>query len=109
MTDDASTDRATHHATSEAPVFDCEQTVLRLWDYLDGQLGALDVAAIDAHLAACDRCPPHFTFERKFLDAVREARSAVQAPDEATTSELRRRVVARLAADGVLLTPGAHS
>ena len=91
---------------NNVPVFDCEQTVRRLWDYLDGQLGAVDVAAVDAHLAECDRCPPHFEFERRFLEAVREARAAVRVPEEEKTRALRQRVVARLAADGLLLVPG---
>ena len=54
--------------------FDCRETVRRLWDYLDHELSEAEVLAVDAHLASCDRCPPHFTFERAFLEAVRAAR-----------------------------------
>ena len=91
-------------AAVDSPSLDCEQTVRRLWDYLDGQLGATDVALIDAHLAACDRCPPHFEFERRFLDTVRRARRTDGA---ATRSDaLRARVVAMLIADGWLPTRG---
>ena len=93
----------------DGPVFDCEQTVRRLWDYLDGQLAPLDLAAVDAHLAECDRCPPHFEFERRFLDAVRDARHAVHIPDTMKTSALRARVIERLQADGLLVVPGAKS
>ena len=82
------------------PDFDCEQTVRRLWDYLDGELGALDLAKVDAHLAECDRCPPHFAFERRFLDAVRAARTATLTPAPDKTRALRGRVLAMLAADG---------
>ncbi len=89
-----------------SPVFDCEQTVRRLWDYLDGQLGPIDTAAVDAHLAECDRCPPHFEFERRFLDAVRDARSAIHTPDDNRTQALRRRVIAQLANEGLLIVPG---
>lgn len=92
-------------ASVEVPVFDCEQTVRRLWDYLDGQLGPVDVAAVDAHLAACDRCPPHFEFEQRFLTAVRDARAVLQRPDDNHTAALRTRVLARLTADGVSLSP----
>ncbi len=86
-------------------VFDCEQTVRRLWDYLDGQLGPVDVAAVDAHLAECDRCPPHFEFERRFLDAVRAARTTVQSPAVDKTQALRQRVIARLVSEGELIAP----
>jgi anti-sigma factor RsiW len=95
-------------APRETPVFDCEQTVRLLWDYLDGQLGAVDLAAVDAHLASCERCPPHFAFEQRFLDAMREARAAVHSPDASTLQAMRRRVIARLADAGELIVPGGQ-
>ena len=91
---------------TDIPVFDCEQTVRRLWDYLDGQLGPVDLDAVDAHLVDCDRCPPHFEFERRFLDAVRAAREAAPAAEPAKTQVLRERVVSVLRAEGELRTPG---
>ena len=94
--------------SADVPAFDCEQTVRRLWDYLDGELNAVDVIAVDAHLAACERCPAHFAFERRFLLAVREARSAIHMPDAQTTASLRQRVVAMLAASGELHHHGDH-
>ena len=85
---------------ADVPEFDCEQTVRRLWDYLDAELGAVDLAAVDAHLAACDRCPPHFEFERRFLETVRAARNATLTPAPARTRALRERVLTMLATDG---------
>ncbi len=87
-------------------VFDCEQTVRRLWDYLDGELEPLDLAAVDAHLAGCDRCPQHFAFERRFLDVVRDARAEVTGSDAASASELRIRVLTMLEAAGERRVPG---
>ena len=92
---------------TDIPVFDCEQTVRRLWDYLDGQLGPVELAAVDAHLADCDRCPPHFEFERRFLNAVRAARAVASAPEPAKAQALRERVVSMLRTEGELRTPGA--
>ena len=77
-----------HHP---APVLDCKETVRRLWDYLDRELSDDDMAAVDAHLAACTHCPPHFMFERQFLAALRAARS-----QDAAGSGLRARVRAAL-------------
>ncbi|MBL0169898.1 MAG: zf-HC2 domain-containing protein [Gemmatimonadaceae bacterium] len=99
------------HETSPAvppgiPVFDCEQTVRRLWDYLDGQLGSVDRRAVDAHLADCDRCPPHFEFERRFLETVRAARDLTLTPDAAQSQALREHVVAMLVTKGELQSPG---
>ena len=85
------------------PVFDCAETVRRLWDYLDRELGTADVAAIDAHLAQCDKCPRHFAFARQFLAAVRAARTQHIAPDT-----LRARVRATLGLPPQNKDDGAH-
>lgn len=74
---------------------DCGAVVRQLWDYLDRRLGPEDAAVIDAHLAACALCPPHFAFERAFLDAV--ARARAEARDVTT---LRDRVLTALHARG---------
>jgi len=55
----------------------------------------VDAAAVDAHLASCALCPPHFEFERAFLNAVAGARA-----DAEGVGGLRNRVVAALARDG---------
>ncbi len=69
-------------AVQEIPVLDCEQTVRRLWDYLDQQLPALDMQAVDKHLAECKaKCPSHFAFERAFLDIIRTSRSTALTTD----------------------------
>lgn len=72
--------------------FDCTETVRRLWDYLDHELTPSEVVAVDAHLAECERCPPHFTFERAFLSALRTARA-----EHGASPVLRDRVSAILA------------
>lgn len=90
-------------------IFDCEQSVRRLWDYLDNELDAIELAAVDAHLAECDRCPPHFAFERRFLTAVRAARDSVVVADARRTSALRTQVVSMLRAAGEMSTPGSTS
>ena len=60
--------------TTTTDVLDCRATVRKLWDYLDGRLNEARVQVVEAHLADCERCPPHFTFERSALGAVRAAR-----------------------------------
>ena len=81
---------ASAHAT-----LDCLAVVRRLWDYLDGRLPPAEAAAIDAHLAGCAECPPHFVFERAFLAAVSAAR-----PADPDVTRLRGRVLERLRASG---------
>jgi anti-sigma factor RsiW len=89
---------------TDASVLDCEQTVRRLWDYLDGEVGANELAAIDAHLASCEACSAHFVFERRFLAAVRAARDAVLSADSGDGT-LRGRVIEQLAVAGALRSP----
>ena len=71
----------------EVAVFDCRGAVQRLWDYLDRELGEPELRAVDAHLAECELCPPHFEFERAFLVAVRSARD-----ERGASTALRGRV-----------------
>jgi anti-sigma factor RsiW len=68
----------------------CETAVRRLWDYLDGGLTAPAHGEVEAHLATCAECPPHFAFAARTLDALAAARPAVPAPDE--DAALRARV-----------------
>ena len=65
----------------------------RLRDCLDAELDEARAAAVEAHLARCAQCPPHFVFAREMLDAVAASR---RAPDD--VSARRARVVAALRA-----------
>lgn len=67
---------------------DCETVVRALWDYLDRELEEPDMEAIDAHLAECEHCRAHATFERQLIDEIRALR---QRHDEPV--ELRMRVL----------------
>lgn len=84
-------------------LFDCEETVRRLWDYLDHELEPDEVQAVDAHLAQCTRCPEHFTFERAFLAAVHTARA-----ERGVSAALRDRVRGILGLDGDVSDATAH-
>ena len=81
-------------AAASVPI-DCETAMRRLWDFLDEELDDVRVAELEAHLATCDRCPPHVAFYRALRASVASARQEHAAPDV-----LRARVVAALAADG---------
>jgi anti-sigma factor RsiW len=73
-----------------API-SCETAVRRLWDYLDGGLAAPARAEVEAHLAECERCPPHFAFSASTLAALAAAR-----PPAVDDAALRERVLATL-------------
>lgn len=75
---------------------DCETAVRRLWDFLDGELPGRPHAEVEAHLRACDRCPPHFHFSARVQRALRDG-SAPPPPRAEEEAALRRRVRAALA------------
>ena len=55
-----------------API-DCETAVRRLWDFLDGRLPAIARVEVEAHLATCTLCPPHFDFARAMRRALADS------------------------------------
>ena len=58
----------------------CEGVVVRLWEYLDEELGAEEAAAVGAHLTWCGRCQPHFCCDRSFLQLLARQQSRCSAP-----------------------------
>jgi mycothiol system anti-sigma-R factor len=54
------------------PNLSCEEALARVYEYLDGELGAAEHDAVRRHLEKCRNCYPHFDFERLFLDYIHE-------------------------------------
>jgi anti-sigma factor RsiW len=74
-------------AAPPAPI-SCETAVRRLWDYLDAAgLAAPARGEVEAHLAACAECPPHFAFAARTLEALAAARPAAAAHEDAALNE----------------------
>jgi anti-sigma factor RsiW len=73
---------------------DCETAVRRLWDYLDGRLPSGKREEVEAHLAVCEYCPPHFSFAREMQAALATSATPIITDDE--EAELRERVRAAL-------------
>ena len=79
-------------ATPHVAHIDCEATIRRLWDYLDGRLPGMAHAEVEEHLATCAYCAPHFVFARTMQGALAESTPAVDSEDD----RLRERVRAAL-------------
>jgi anti-sigma factor RsiW len=77
-------------AADPAPI-GCETAVRRLWDYLDGGLAAPRHREVEAHLATCAACPPHFAFAARTLDVLAAARPDAPSPDEQAALRVRVR------------------
>jgi anti-sigma factor RsiW len=68
---------------------DCETTVRRLWDYLDARVSSMAREDVEAHLASCELCAPHFVFAREMRSALAASLPVISSGEE---SELRYRV-----------------
>lgn len=91
---------ATHGSHDPAPI-DCRTAVKRLWDYLDGRLPEMARDEVEAHLATCAVCPPHFTFARTMQSALAaSAPPRVLADEEARLRERVRSALVRLGRGG---------
>jgi anti-sigma factor RsiW len=80
------------------PLIECERTVRRLWDYLDGRLPAMAREEVEAHLAVCAGCPSHLAFAERMRRSVAAAGPApMSGADEADLRERVRRALERIA------------
>jgi anti-sigma factor (TIGR02949 family) len=61
---------------------DCAAVMQQLWEYLDGEVGPEQAAAIRQHLALCAKCYPQYNFEKAFLDALGDCRCETCAPHD---------------------------
>jgi len=74
---------------------DCATAVRRLWDYLDGRLSTIAHGEVEAHLATCEKCPPHFDFAERMKSSL--AGRAAPPISDVDESRLRDRVLGALA------------
>jgi anti-sigma factor (TIGR02949 family) len=86
----------------EPPVIDCLTAVRQLWDYLDDELTEERLRAVQHHLESCGDCLPHRDFARQFLQALQAVKRERPMP-----TEVRRRVMARLAEAGFTGLPAS--
>lgn len=72
----------------------CQDAMVRLWAYIDGELEPGSQQEMRRHLELCENCFPQYDFQRAYLEFLhRHARG--DAP-----RELRRRVFRRLLEEG---------
>ena len=59
---------------------DCEEVLLRLWEYLDRESGPEEARNIRKHVYGCRRCGPAYRCDRAFLDLLARQRISCQTP-----------------------------
>lgn len=61
-------------------VSDCSEALLRVFEYLDGEMGTLDHAKIAAHLEECGRCLTQYNLETTLKALIRRSCPGESAP-----------------------------
>lgn len=80
---------------------DCTEALLRLYEFLDGEIGPEDGAKIQAHLDECERCLRQYRMDQTLKEIVRRACSCEPAPptlrmtimSQITTIHVERRIL----------------
>jgi mycothiol system anti-sigma-R factor len=84
-------------AASEEPrVTDCSETVLRIFEFLDGEMGPEDCARMQAHLDECGACLREYQLDQALKMVVKRSCGCEPAPVELRTTILRRLTMAHV-------------
>jgi anti-sigma factor (TIGR02949 family) len=59
---------------------ECEEVLIRLWEYLDHELGPKEAEAVRDHLDGCTGCYPAFGCGRALLRVLARQRANCGAP-----------------------------
>jgi mycothiol system anti-sigma-R factor len=59
---------------------ECEEVLIRLWEYLDRELGPEEAESIQLHLSGCAGCYPAYCCDRAFLNLLARQRASGSAP-----------------------------
>ena len=59
---------------------ECEEVLIRVWEYLDDELGPEEARAIEVHLQDCGGCYPKYRRDRSFLLVLARQRTNCAAP-----------------------------
>jgi mycothiol system anti-sigma-R factor len=59
---------------------ECEEVLVRLWEYLDQELGPEEAQSVREHLFECLSCRPAYQCDRAFLELLARQRHGCKAP-----------------------------
>jgi mycothiol system anti-sigma-R factor len=77
-------------------VTDCTETVLRIFEFLDGEMGPDDCVRIQSHLDECGPCLREYQLDQALKIVVKRSCGSEQAPVELRTTILRRLTMVHL-------------
>jgi mycothiol system anti-sigma-R factor len=69
---------------------ECSEALLRVYEFLDGELGPSECAKIAAHLDECGPCLNEYDLDTTLKALIKRSCSAERAPDTLRTSIMAR-------------------
>ncbi len=87
-----------HHPSrvSSRSVVECSEALLRVFEYLDGEMGEDEHAAVRAHLDACAECLRQFDIDQMVKVVVKRSCQPERAPAHLHASIVQRLTVVRV-------------
>ena len=90
LADDASSPRPSPRSAPARSLTDCSETVLRIFEFLDGEMGPDDCARIQAHLDECGPCLREYQLDQALKMVVKRSCGCEPAPSALRTTILER-------------------
>ncbi len=88
---------AAHREDEHSPsVSECSEALLRVFEFLDGEMEPADHAKIRAHLDACAECLRQYDLDQMVKFVVKRSCSQEQAPTRLRATILRSLTVVRI-------------
>ena len=69
---------------------DCSEALLRVYEYLDGELGPEECAKIQAHLDECGPCLKEYDLDTTLKSLIKRSCECEQAPEALRTTIMTR-------------------
>ncbi len=92
----SSTDEPRRNAAPAATVTDCSETVMRIFEFLDGEMSADDCRRMQAHLDECGPCLREYHVDQALKMVIKRSCGCETAPVELRTTILRRLTMVRI-------------
>ena len=92
----STTGRSASTAPSGSTKVDCTETVLRIFEFLDGEMGADDCRRMQAHLDECEPCLREYQMDQALKMVIKRSCGCETAPVELRTTILRRLTMIRI-------------
>ncbi len=75
---------------------DCSEALLRIYEFLDGEMGPEECQKIQAHLDACGPCLKQYNVDQALKAMVKRSCACEEAPVELRTTILHRLTMIRV-------------